>query len=139
MEDSLVDLQDPRTCARLALATLDLTRLGDTDTEVDVDRLCQRAQGPCGPVAAVCVWPHLAAYARRHLPSGIAVAAVANFPDGSADTARAVADTRQIVDAGAQEVDVVSPFERLRAGDEHAVTQVLAAVRQACGGLRMKV
>lgn len=125
--------------ARLALACLDLTSLNAGDTEADIDRLCARAQGRFGPVAAVCVWPRLAAHARRSLPAHIAVAAVANFPDGSADLARAVRETRQIVDSGAQEVDVVLPYARLRDGDEAAAAQLLRAVRAACPDRVLKV
>jgi len=130
---------DLHATARLALACLDLTSLNDADTETDVARLCERAQGPYGPVAAVCVWPRFAALARRLLPANIGVAAVANFPDGSADIARAVHDTSEIVQAGAQEVDVVLPYARLMQGDELAVSQLLGAVRQACLGLTLKV
>ena len=125
--------------ARSALACLDLTSLNDADTEADVAALCQRAQGPHGPVAAVCVWPRLAAFARAQLPAHIAVAAVANFPDGSADTERAVRDTATIVQSCAQEVDVVLPFRHLMAGDTAAVPRLLLAVRQACPGLTLKV
>ena len=133
------DKSDLLAPARLALRCLDLTSLNDADTAADVTRLCARAQGPFGPVAAVCVWPRFAADARRQLPAHIAVAAVANFPDGSADTARAVRDTVEIVRAGAQEVDVVLPYARLMAGDEAAVTELLHAVRAACTGLTLKV
>lgn len=125
--------------ARLALACLDLTSLNDADTEADVVTLCARAQGRFGPVAAVCVWPRFVQRARRELPGGIAVAAVANFPDGSADIVRAVRETRAIVDAGAQEVDVVLPFSRLLQGDERVVADLLQAVRAACAGLVLKV
>jgi len=55
------------------------------------------------------------------------------------DIERALRETRQIVDSGAQEVDVVMPFERLLAGDEFGVAALLAAVRKACRGLRLKV
>ncbi|HOZ64319.1 MAG TPA: hypothetical protein PK497_07900 [Burkholderiaceae bacterium] len=53
---------DPVASARLALACLDLTSLNDQDTRADISRLCERAQGPFGPVAAcVCgrTWPRL--------------------------------------------------------------------------------
>lgn len=130
---------DAQTAARLSLACLDLTSLNDADTEADVIELCARAHGVHGTVAAVCVWPRFAALARRELPAGIAVAAVANFPDGSADIARAMRDAREIVDAGAQEVDVVLPFASLQRGDERAVAELLAAVRKACDGLVLKV
>ena len=131
--------RDQQQTARLALACLDLTSLNDADTEADVVKLCARANGPHGPVAAVCVWPRFAQRARRELPAGIAVAAVANFPDGSADVERAVRDTRAIVDAGAQEVDVVLPFARLQQGDERSVAALLQAVRAACPDLALKV
>jgi deoxyribose-phosphate aldolase len=125
--------------ARIALACLDLTSLNDGDTEADIAKLCQRAQSPFGAVAAVCVWPRLAAFARAQLPSHIAVAAVANFPHGDTDVAAAVRDTLQIVQAGAQEVDVVLPYQALIASDEATVTQLLTAVRKACPGLVLKV
>lgn len=130
---------DLHATARTALACLDLTSLNDADTEVDVARLCERAQSRHGPVAAVCVWPRFAALARRLLPAHIGVAAVANFPDGGADIARAVRDTHEIVQSGAQDVDVVLPFARLLQRDERAVSQLLVAVRQACPGLTLKV
>ncbi|MEY4139850.1 MAG: hypothetical protein RLZZ371_2032 [Pseudomonadota bacterium] len=125
--------------ARLALACLDLTSLNTADTESDITTLCQRAQSPFGPVAAVCVWPRLAAFARTQLPATIAVAAVANFPHGHADIDAAVRDTNEIVQAGAQEVDVVLPYRSLMAGDEQAVAALLTAVRRACPGLLLKV
>ncbi|MCY7305251.1 MAG: deoxyribose-phosphate aldolase [Rhodoferax sp.] len=125
--------------ARLALACLDLTSLNAADTEADIASLCQRAMGRFGAVAAICVWPRFAASARRQLPGTIHVAAVANFPEGSADIPRAVFDTRQIVDSGAQEVDVVLPYAQLLAGDELTVVRLLTAVRSACTGLVLKV
>jgi len=131
--------QDLKATARVALACLDLTSLNDADTEADIARLCARAQGPFGAVAAVCVWPRLAAFARAQLPASIAVAAVANFPHGSADVQQAVRDTGTIVQSGAQEVDVVLPYRQLMAGDDSAVTALLVAVRKACEGLRLKV
>jgi deoxyribose-phosphate aldolase len=120
--------------AKTALACLDLTSLNDADTPADIDKLCARAQGQHGHVAAVCVWPRFAAQARALLPSHIAVAAVANFPEGSSDTQRAVRDTQAIVQAGAQEVDVVMPYRDLA-----AASALLLAVRRACDGLRLKV
>jgi len=125
--------------ARIALACLDLTSLNPEDTEADIAKLCQRARSPFGPVAAVCVWPHLAAFARAQLPDHIAVAAVANFPHGNTDIDAAVADVRTIVQAGAQEVDVVLPWRALISGDEAAVLALLKAVRQACPSLLLKV
>lgn len=90
-------------------------------------------------MAAVCVWPRLAAFARAQLPASIGVAAVANFPHGYADIDAALRDVEAIVQAGAQEVDVVLPYRSLMAGDERAAFALLMAVRQACPGLLLKV
>ncbi len=132
-------ISEHHRAARTALACLDLTSLNDADTEADVARLCERAQGPHRAVAAVCVWPRFAAFARANLPAHIQVAAVANFPDGSNDLARAVRDTEAIVQAGAQEVDVVLPFAAVMAGQAAAASRLLQAVRRACDGLSLKV
>lgn len=132
-------LGNPVATARLALACLDLTSLNDQDRESDIAVLCERAQSSFGPVAAVCVWPRLAAFARSQLPAHIAVAAVANFPDGSADVERAVRETGEIVQSGAQEVDLVLPYTQLLLGNNALVAQLLVAVRRASEGLRLKV
>lgn len=123
-----------RTNARIALACLDLTSLDEDGTPMAIERLCARATGRHGWVAAVCVWPRYVALARSLLPPQVAVAAVANFPDGSTDRARAVRDTADIVAAGGQEVDVVLPWRDLSAADS-----LLDAVRRECRGLRLKV
>lgn len=127
--------------ARLALQCLDLTSLNDADTAADIDALCRKAIGPegRGHVAAVCVWPRFVAQARAALPDGIRVAAVANFPDGSLDLARTLAEIEQIMQAGAQEVDVVLPYRALKAGDSGDVADFLDAVRQATEPLTLKV
>ena len=124
--------------ARLALACLDLTSLTDGHDrrggEADIEALCAKANGQHGHTAAVCVWPRQAGLARSLLPPSIAVAAVANFPDGGSDVDRAVRDTAQIVSAGAQEVDVVIPYRDLT-----SAPALLAAVRRECQGLLLKV
>ena len=125
---------DLQATARTALACLDLTSLNDSETPAEIERLCRRATGPFGATAAVCVWPRRAALARSLLPPAVAVAAVANFPEGGSDVERALRDTAEIVDAGAQEVDVVLPYRDLA-----AAPALLAAVRRACAGLTLKV
>lgn len=127
-------MRSPEDNARIALACLDLTSLNDSETPGDIETLCLRAQGACGSVAAVCVWPRVAAFARSLLPGPVAVAAVANFPDGGNDIDRALRDTHEIVAAGAEEVDLVMPWRHL---DDAA--PLLQAVRKASEGLLLKV
>lgn len=125
--------------ARIALACLDLTSLGERDSDADVIALCERASGPHGAVAAVCVWPRFARLARQRVAAGVKVAAVANFPDGSTDIARTLRDIDAIAAAGAHEVDVVLPWRALLAGDDTACAALLRATRHASAGLTLKV
>ncbi len=128
-----------KNAAQTALQCLDLTSLNDKDSEDDIRALCQRAQTPFGPVAAVCVWPRFVALARQHLPPNIWVAAVANFPDGALDLRRALADVQEIAQAGGDEVDVVLPYRALMAGQVAQCADFLAQVRTASQPLRLKV
>lgn len=127
--------------AGLALQCLDLTSLNDGDSAADIAALCERAIGAPsrGPVAAVCVWPKFVAQARAALPEAIRIAAVANFPDGSLDLPRTLAEIEQIAAAGAQEVDVVLPYRALQAGQSTEVAEFLAEVRHATRPLTLKV
>ncbi|MDL5033149.1 deoxyribose-phosphate aldolase [Pelomonas sp. APW6] len=133
------DRLDLQLAARLALQCLDLTSLNDADTAADVTALCERAQTAFGPVAAVCVWPRFVAQARSMLPPEIKVAAVADFPDGALDLARAIADIETIAQAGGDEVDVVLPWRALQAGQRSEVEEFLAEVRHASRPLTLKV
>jgi deoxyribose-phosphate aldolase len=125
--------------ARIALACLDLTSLNDDDDAAAIDALCARAVTRFGPVAAVCVWPRFVAQARAALPRPIAVAAVANFPDGALDLDLALADTQTIVDAGGDEVDLVLPWRAMQDGQHVKAAQLVAQVRNACIGKRLKL
>ncbi len=132
-------MRTPQDTARLSLACLDLTSLNDADRDDDIVRLAARAARAPGRVAALCVWPRLVPTALAHAPAGVAVAAVANFPDGSDDLARALRDTEAIVAAGAQEVDVVLPWRALAEGEVARASAVVRAVRRACDGRMLKV
>jgi deoxyribose-phosphate aldolase len=125
--------------ARIALACLDLTSLNDADTEADIEALCAKANGPHGPVAAVCVWPRFVARARALLPASIRVAAVADFPDGALDTERALRDADAIVDAGGDEVDLVLPYRAFMAGQHAECAALVAVVRRATAGRCLKL
>jgi deoxyribose-phosphate aldolase len=125
----------PIDAARIALACLDLTSLNDGDDEAVIAALCAKADG----AAAVCVWPRFVKQARDTLASTIRVAAVANFPHGELDPARAVADAEAIVEAGGDEIDLVLPYRAFAAGERRASAALVAAVRRATPGRRLKL
>lgn len=122
---------DPTVAAR-ALPLVDLTSLSGTETDADIERLCERAIRH--EVAAVCVYPAAVATARRCLANGtVRLAAVANFPHGSDDLLGAVDEAAAAVDAGAEEIDVVVPLAAVQAGDVGLVGDLVDLCRQTIG------
>jgi deoxyribose-phosphate aldolase len=128
---------DAAAAARI-LPLVDLTSLGDNDTEAQIETLCARAVD--AGVAAVCVWPRFAPLAKARLGgSPIRLATVANFPEGSDDLARAARDTAGALAAGADEVDVVAPIQAILDGDIGMVTELVQACRKAAPELTLKI
>lgn len=123
-----------RETAARALSLLDLTNLKDDCTPEAIEALCARAHTAFGDTAAICIWPRFVAQARALLGQGSAVriATVVNFPSGDLDIDTVVAETRQAVADGADDIDLVIPYRALMKGDEAAVTAMVAAVREAC-------
>ncbi len=123
--------------AARALACLDLTSLNLDDTPERLDALCDRALSPAPGIiihpAAVCIYPRFVSQVRARLQrSGIAVAAVANFPLGSAPAGEVVNEVEQALADGADEIDVVFPFRAFLAGDQVAAGELVRLVSEAC-------
>lgn len=120
--------------ARRAIPLIDLTSLNDDDTDDRIAKLCAAAPTPFGPVAAVCIYGRFVRTAKKHLEgSGIRVAAVANFPAGAASLTDTGNEVRELVAAGADEVDVVLPYRQILAGNERPALDLLIAAREICG------
>lgn len=118
--------------AEWAIGLLDLTSLGDGDSEATVEALCRRAVA--AEVAAVCIWARFLPVARPLLDgTGVRLAAVANFPHGSDDIMAAAEEAAAAVAAGADEVDVVAPIEAIRGGDVGLAGELIEACRTATG------
>jgi deoxyribose-phosphate aldolase len=127
-------MTDDTAVARRILALIDLTSLNSTDTEESVAALAALASTAVGRVAAVCIWARFIAVARARLKgTGVSVAVVANFPDGSSDVGAAADETAAAVANGADEIDVVLPYQALLAGDDATAVALVRACREACG------
>jgi deoxyribose-phosphate aldolase len=117
--------------AQRALRCLDLTDLTDTCTDQAIDALCAKAVDPRGPVAAVCVWPQFVVRARETLRgSTVRIATVVNFPAGGEDVGRITDDVQEALSDGANEIDLVLPYEAVRRGDLGTAMEMIEAVRE---------
>ncbi|WP_182524363.1 deoxyribose-phosphate aldolase [Nocardioides dongkuii] len=131
----------------LAIRMVDLTTLEGQDTHGKVRALASKAMRPdptdpdCPPTAAVCVYPDMVGVARETLgDSGVHVASVATaFPSGRAALPVKLADTRDAVEAGADEIDMVIDRGAFLSGRYLQVFEEIVAVREACGPAHLKV
>jgi deoxyribose-phosphate aldolase len=118
--------------ATRALALVDLTSLGGSETAADIEALCRRAVRH--RTAAVCIYAVHVPLARRLLDgTGVRLATVASFPEGSEDILAAADEAAAAVAAGADEVDVVAPIAAIRDGDTGIVGELVEACRTAVG------
>lgn len=123
------------------MRVLDYTSLQPRQPFFSISDFCGQAVTGLGCAASVCILPTFVADAKRYLKgTGVAVATVINFPKPSLTAQEASAAIGQAVAAGADEIDVVMPYEKIQAGDVHETLTWLVACRRACGqGVLMKV
>lgn len=124
------------------MSCLDFTSLRDDDTAESITTWCQQARQPWGTAAAVCIYPPWIQAARlglSYLDEKVSIATVVNFPAGDAGTTATATATAVAVAAGADEIDVVLPYQAMLAGDVNTALSVLQACRAACPDQVMKV
>jgi deoxyribose-phosphate aldolase len=131
----------------LAIRMVDLTTLEGMDTPGKVRALAAKAMRPdpadgtCPAAAAVCVYGDMVGVAKEALAgSGVRVAAVATaFPSGRAQLDVKLADTRDAVAAGADEIDMVISRGEFLSGRYDEVFAEIVAVKEAAGPAHLKV
>jgi deoxyribose-phosphate aldolase len=131
----------------LAIRTIDLTTLEGADTPGKVAALCSKAMRPdpvdpsIPAVAAVCVYPNLVPVAVERLRgSGVKVASVATaFPSGQSPLDVKLAEVRDVVEMGADEVDMVIDRGAFLSGRYAKVYDEIVRVKEASGDAHLKV
>src|SRR2546422_5760964 len=131
----------------LAVRMTDLTTLEGSDTPGKVAALASKAvrPDPSDPsvpsVAAVCVYPNLVPTAvERVRGSGVKVASVATaFPSGQSPLDVKLAEVRDVVEFGADEVDMVIDRGAFLSGRYAKVYDEIVRVKEACGDAHLKV
>jgi deoxyribose-phosphate aldolase len=126
------------------ISLIDLTTLEGADTPGKVRSLVAKAMTPdpgdltAPRVAAVCVYGDMVGYAAdalgaAHSEDGIHIAAVATaFPSGRASLPVKIADTKDAVRAGADEIDMVIDRGAFLSGRYGMVFDQIVAVKEAC-------
>ncbi len=130
-----------------AISMIDLTTLEGQDTHGKVRALCAKGIRPdpsdasCPSVAAICVYPDLVPTAKEYLgESGVKVASVAtSFPSGRAAMTVKLADVRDAVANGADEIDMVIDRGAFLEGHYLDVYDEIVQVKAACKDAHLKV
>ena len=131
----------------LAIRMMDLTTLEGADTPGKVAGLASKAIRPdpsdssIPSVAAICVYPNLVATAKRRVAgTSVKVASVATaFPSGQSPTRVKVAEVREAVELGADEIDMVIDRGAFLSGRYAKVFDEIVQVKEACGDAHLKV
>ena len=131
----------------LAVRMIDLTTLEGADTPGKVAALASKAIRPdpadlsVPSVAAICIYPNLVPTAvERTRGTSVKVASVATaFPSGQAPTHVKVAEVRDVVEMGADEVDMVIDRGAFLSGRYAKVYDEIVQVKEACGEAHLKV
>jgi deoxyribose-phosphate aldolase len=131
----------------LAVRMMDLTTLEGADTPGKVAAITSKGIRPdpsdvtVPSVAAICVYPNLVPTAvERTRGTSVKVASVATaFPSGQAPTDLKVAEVREVVELGADEVDMVIDRGAFLSGRYAKVYDEIVNVKEAAGDAHVKV
>lgn len=119
------------------LSKVDHTVLSQTATWDDIRALCD--DGMRYGTASVCIPAWYVGRAAAYCAGKLPICTVIGFPNGYSTTRVKAFETRDAVENGADEIDMVIPVGALKAGDTDAVRRDIEAVRQACVGKVLKV
>lgn len=117
---------------------IDHAMLSATATEEQIKQLCQEAKNY--GFYSVCVNPRWLSLAAEELAgSKVAVCGVVSFPFGADTTKIKVAQAKEAILDGADEIDMVADLAAIICGNERYLSHQLQAVVKVCHSMRPKV
>ena len=118
------------------MSRIDHTLLNPCATTEQLDKLCEDALRY--GTASVCVMPSVVAYVKHRYPE-LNVCTVIGFPLGYHTTAAKCAEAADALRCGATELDMVVNRVAVKNGEYDKVTAEIAAIKELCGDLVLKV
>ena len=119
------------------LKTVDHTLLKPEATWAQIKTLCD--EGVKYGVASVCVPASHVASAATYLNGNLPVCTVIGFPNGYSTTASKIFETKDAVENGASEIDMVIHIGLVKERKWAALIEEIKAVKAACLGRPLKV
>lgn len=119
------------------LSKCDHTLLAQTSTWEQIKAICD--DGIKFGVASVCIPPCYVARAKAYVGERLKICTVIGFPNGYNTTACKLLETRDAIENGADEIDMVINIGALRQGQDDAVLDEIRQLKAACGERVLKV
>lgn len=119
------------------LCKVDHTLLTQTATWEEIKKICDDAVRY--QTASVCIPPSFVRQAKEYVGDKMQVCTVIGFPNGYNTTACKVFETKDALENGADEIDMVINIGWLKAKKYDDVRAEIAALKQACGTKILKV
>lgn len=119
------------------LSKCDHTLLAQTSTWAQIKDICD--DGMKYKTASVCIPPSFVKRAKEYVGENLQICTVIGFPNGYNTTECKVFETKDAVQNGADEIDMVINIGELKAGNNDYVLNEIKAIKEACGGALLKV
>jgi deoxyribose-phosphate aldolase len=133
--------------SRRLIGLLDFTSLNVSDTSATIEDICEKVNNyqfvfpdlPC--IAAVCVYPRFISLLKKklELPSIKIVSVAGGFPSSQSTTAVKLAEVKEAIEAGADEIDIVMPHGEFLRGNKNYIMDETAAIKEIMGDKRLKI
>lgn len=109
----------------------DHTNVQENASDEDITKLCEDAKKY--NFYAVCVMPrHVKLVSDLLKKSKVKVCSVVSFPDGNKSTEEKISEAKNAIADGAQEIDMVMDYEKLKQGNYDYAEQDIKAVVDTC-------
>ena len=119
------------------LSIVDHTLLLQTSTWEEITAICDDAIKY--ETASVCIPPCYVKQAHEYMGDKMAVCTVIGFPNGNCTTATKVFETKDAINNGASEIDMVINVGQLKAKNYDYVLNEIKEIKAACGDRILKV
>ena len=119
------------------LSKCDHTLLGQASTWSEMQQICD--DGMKYQTASVCIPPSYVKQAKAYVGDKLKICTVIGFPNGYNTTAVKVFETKDAIENGADEIDMVINIGMLRNGLDDEVCDEIRQIKAACGDKILKV
>jgi deoxyribose-phosphate aldolase len=116
---------------------VDHTLLTQTATWKEIQQICDDAIQY--QTASVCIPPSYVKRAKDYVAGKMAICTVIGFPNGYNTTAVKEFETKNAIENGADEIDMVINLGDLKDGNHEAIEEEIRTLKKACGSKVLKV